>query len=140
MIVLPERSEFRTVLADIIVDVCRCDKELLLSDAPFESFIEHFDSLAMLEILLGIETRYDVSTEVLLPAEVRSQEEMMTVFPKNLSELVEHVYTVVEQLNTQEQEKALLGDTQAEHVEVETATIERVESEVKAADSSQVKP
>lgn len=108
MIVLPERAEFRTVLADIIVEVCRCEKEPLVNDEPFESFIEHYDSLAMLEILLGIEARYDVTTDDLLPAEVRTQEEMMAVFPKNLSELVDYVYKVVAKLNTAKEEEAQL--------------------------------
>lgn len=107
MIVLPERAEFRTVLADIIVEVCRCEKEPLVNDEPFESFIEHYDSLAMLEILLGIEARYDVTTDDLLPAEVRTQEEMMAVFPKNLSELVDYVYKVVAELNTVKEETQL---------------------------------
>ena len=104
MITLPERPELRAALAKIIAEVCRCDEDALLNDTPFSEIIEHYDSLAMLEILLGIEARFDISTDDMLPPEYRTQEEVAELFPKTLDELADHTYNVVARLNKEEQE------------------------------------
>ena len=117
MITLPERPELRAALAKIIAEVCRCDEEALLKDTPFSDIIEHYDSLAMLEILLGIEARFDISTDDMLPPEYRTQEEVAELFPKTLDELADHTYNVAARLNKEEQEKAAAVETAASTTE-----------------------
>ncbi|MGO3891564.1 MAG: acyl carrier protein [Paenalcaligenes sp.] len=117
MITLPERPELRAALAKIIAEVCRCDEEALLKDLPFSEIIEHYDSLAMLEILLGIEARFDVTTDDMLPPEYRTQEEVADLFPKTLDELADHTYNVAARLNKEEQEKAEAAESAASTTE-----------------------
>ena len=117
MITLPERPELRAALAKIIAEVCRCDEEALLKDTPFSEVIEHYDSLAMLEILLGIEARFDVTTDDMLPPEYRTQEEVADLFPKTLDELADHTYNVAARLNKEEQEKAEAAESTASTTE-----------------------
>ena len=117
MITLPERPELRAALAKIIAEVCRCDEEALLKDTPFSDIIEHYDSLAMLEILLGIEARFDISTDDMLPPEYRTQEEVAELFPKTLDELADHTYNVAARLNKEEQEKAAAVEAAASTTE-----------------------
>ncbi len=100
-IILPARAELTSAVADIIAEVCHCDRQALLEGRPFAEVIEHYDSLAMLEILLGIETQYDVSTAAMLPADYRSEEDLAEVFPKNLVELIDKIYFVAQTINAQ---------------------------------------
>src|SRR4051794_38422606 len=105
MITLPDKSRLREDLAKIIAETCRCEPQALLENKVFTEVIEHFDSLAMLEVLLGIESEYGILTDDLLPNDYRTQEEIIEYFPKNLDELVEHLYRVSSQLNDKNVEK-----------------------------------
>ncbi|MFV0284186.1 MAG: phosphopantetheine-binding protein [Castellaniella sp.] len=105
---LPDPSVLRTELAEIIASVCRCDPEPLLQDEPFTAVASEFDSLAVLETLLEIESRYHIETDDMVPVdpEVGAQE-ILGIFPQNLSELVS--YTQVVASRVQQREAALAG-------------------------------
>lgn len=96
---LPEDSILRDKLAAIIADVCRCEPAPLLEDQQFSAVITQFDSLAILEILLEIETEFHIQTDDMLPKdhEVGAQE-ITSIFPSNLSGLIAYMHQVVERL------------------------------------------
>lgn len=97
--VLPDDSILREKLAAIIADVCRCEPAALLEDRPFASVITQFDSLAILEILLEVETQFDVPTDEMLPADhAAGAQEITSVFPSDLSALVAYMHKVVERM------------------------------------------
>jgi len=87
----------REKLATIIAATCRCEREPLLEDQEFSAVITQFDSLAILEILLEIETEFGLTTDEMLPThhDVGAQE-FTSVFPKNLSALIVYMHEVVE--------------------------------------------
>ena len=92
---LPGLSVQREKLASIIADVCRCESAPLLADQDFSVVITQFDSLAILEILLEIETEYHIPTDEMLPADhAQGAQEIATIFPKNLSELIVYMQDV----------------------------------------------
>jgi acyl carrier protein len=103
---LPDTPEFRARLAEIIAEVCRCDPEPLLRDEPFTAAAPEFDSLAVLEILLEVETTYHIETDDMVPVnpEVGSQE-ILNIFPQNLSEFVAYTQKVASRV--QQREEAL---------------------------------
>lgn len=91
---LPDREQLRVTLAKVIAETCRCDAAALLRDDPFTTVIENFDSLYMLEIMLGIEVEYGLSADDLLPRDYTTSEELAEFFPINLTELAEHIEKV----------------------------------------------
>lgn len=94
--VLPADSELREKLADIVARVCSCERAPLLEDQPFETIITQFDSLAVLEILLEIEAVYGIETDEMLPVDQDAgSQELLSVFPTNLSELARYMREVV---------------------------------------------
>ncbi|AZY49140.1 hypothetical protein C0J09_08275 [Bordetella avium] len=94
--VLPEDAVLRGKLAKIIAGVCRCEPEPLLDDQPFTTVITQFDSLAILEILLEVETEFHIATDEMLPSDPASNTtEITAVFPANLSALVSYMHEVV---------------------------------------------
>lgn len=85
---LPDTPVLREKLAAIIARTCRCEPAPLLDNHAFASVIEQFDSLAILEILLEIETEFGLSTDEMLPAEHHvGAQEFTSVFPRNLDDL-----------------------------------------------------
>ena len=91
----PNLSVQREKLASIIADVCRCESAPLLEDQDFSAVITQFDSLAILEILLEIETEYHIPTDEMLPVEhATGAQEITNIFPKNLSELIVYMQDV----------------------------------------------
>jgi len=94
--VLPDTPELREKLAEIIARVCKCEPEPLLEDKPFTTVIEQFDSLAVLEILLEIETVYGIETDEMLPVDQETgAQELTSAFPTNLSELIVYMHDVL---------------------------------------------
>ena len=93
---LPDAPVLRKQLATIIARTCRCEPQPLLEDQEFGSVITQFDSLAVLEILLEIETEFGLTTDEMLPTnhDVGTQE-VMNVFPVNLSALIIYMRDVV---------------------------------------------
>jgi len=97
--VLPDDAILREKLADIISDVCRCDRGPLLNDEPFSAVITQFDSLAILEILLEIETLFSIPTDEMLPADhAVGAQEITSVFPSDLSALIVYMRKVVDRM------------------------------------------
>ncbi|MGE8604382.1 acyl carrier protein [Bordetella trematum] len=95
-IVLPDEPELRQKLAEIIARVCRCEPEPLLEDQEFSAVVTQFDSLAVLEILLEVETEYGIQTDEMLPVDQEmGAQEITNIFPKNLSELIVYMHEVV---------------------------------------------
>lgn len=94
--VLPDTPVLREKLAEIIARVCNCEQQPLLADKDFSTVIEQFDSLAILEILLEIESTYGIETDEMLPVDQEmGTQEMTNVFPANLSELVVYMHEVL---------------------------------------------
>lgn len=94
-IVLPDTPELREKLAEIIARVCRCEPGPLLEDQDFSAVITQFDSLAVLEILLEVETEYGIETDEMLPVDQQTgMQEITNIFPKNLSELIVYIHEV----------------------------------------------
>lgn len=94
--VLPDTAQLREKLAEIIARVGQCEPEPLLEDQDFSAVVAQFDSLAVLEILLEVETEYGIETDEMLPVDQdKGAEELLSVFPKNLSELVVYMHEVV---------------------------------------------
>lgn len=94
--VLPDTPELREKLAEIIARVCKCEPEPLLEDQAFSTVIEQFDSLAVLEILLEIETVYGIETDEMLPVDQETgAQELTSAFPTNLSELIVYMHDVL---------------------------------------------
>lgn len=95
MDVLPDTPQLRDALAGIIARTCRCEAEPLLEDQEFATVITQFDSLAILEILLEIETTFGLTTEEMLPTQhdVGAQE-FTSVFPADLSALAAYMHQV----------------------------------------------
>uniref|UniRef100_UPI003340A066 acyl carrier protein n=1 Tax=Castellaniella defragrans TaxID=75697 RepID=UPI003340A066 len=93
---LPDTPILREKLAAIIARTSRCEPEPLLEDQEFASVIAQFDSLAILEILLEIETEYGLTTDEMLPThhDVGAQE-FTSVFPKNISALIIYMHEVM---------------------------------------------
>ncbi|OZI77304.1 acyl carrier protein [Bordetella genomosp. 12] len=97
-IALPATDELRQKLAEIVARVCNCDPQPLLDDQPFSSAVEQFDSLAVLEILLEIEKTYGIDTDEMLPVdEEAGAQEMTSIFPANLSALIDYMHDVIAQ-------------------------------------------
>ena len=97
--VLPDPQVLREKLAAIIANVCRCEPEPLLEDQEFSAVITQFDSLAILEILLEIETDFHIQTDDMLPTDhAVGAQEITTVFPNNLSALIVYMHEVVERV------------------------------------------
>lgn len=97
--VLPDDAVLREKLAAIIADVCRCEPGPLLADEPFSSVITQFDSLAILEILLEVETQFNIATDDMLPRDhAIGAQEITSVFPADLSALIVYMHKVVERL------------------------------------------
>ncbi len=104
-IVLPDDTELRQKLAEIIARVCRCEPEPLLEDQEFSAVVTQFDSLAVLEILLEVETEYGIETDEMLPVDQEmGAQEITNIFPKNLSELIVYMHEVVERRPQREAE------------------------------------
>jgi len=94
---LPDTPKLREKLATIIATTCRCEREPLLEDQEFSAVITQFDSLAILEILLEIETEFGLTTDEMLPTHHDlGAQEFTSVFPKNLSALIVYMHEVVE--------------------------------------------
>jgi|GEM_PF-5582135 len=94
--VLPEDSALREKLAEIIARVCRCEPGPLLEDKEFSTVIEQFDSLAVLEILLEIETVYGIETDEMLPVDQETgSQELTSAFPTTLTELIAYMHAVI---------------------------------------------
>ncbi|MBV7483491.1 acyl carrier protein [Bordetella sp. BOR01] len=93
---LPDTPILREQLATIIARTCRCESASLLQDQEFAEVITQFDSLAILEILLEIETEFGLTTDEMLPTnhEMGAQE-VMSVFPGNLSALIVYMHEVM---------------------------------------------
>lgn len=97
--VLPDPQIMREKLAAIIANVCRCEPGPLLEDQEFSAVITQFDSLAILEILLEIETEFHIQTDDMLPTDhAAGGQEIMSVFPSNLSALIAYMHEVVERV------------------------------------------
>lgn len=117
---LPDTPELREKLAEIIANVCRCDKEPFLRDEPFTSVAIEFDSLAVLEILLEIETLYHIETDDMVPVDPEAgSQEVLGVFPQNLSELVAYTQEVAHRVL--QREAALAGQEPAEALQARHA-------------------
>jgi acyl carrier protein len=100
---LPDAPELRVKLAEIIAGVCRCDPDPLLRDEPFTAAAVEFDSLAVLEILLEVETLYHIETDDMVPVDPEAgSQEILGVFPQNLSELVAYVQEVANRVRQRE--------------------------------------
>lgn len=98
-LVLPDDSVLAENLAVIIADVCRCEAGPLLDDQQFSTVITQFDSLAILEILLEIETQFGIPTDEMLPADhAAGAQEITTVFPSDLSALIVYMRKVAERM------------------------------------------
>lgn len=94
--VLPDDSILREKLAAIIADVCRSEPAPLLEDQSFSAVITQFDSLAILEILLEVETQFNIPTDEMLPADhATGAQEITSVFPSDLSALIVYMHKVV---------------------------------------------
>lgn len=94
---LPDTPILREKLAAIISQTCRCEPEPLLEDQEFASVITQFDSLAILEILLEIETEFGLTTDEMLPTNhAVGAQEFTSVFPKNLSGLIVYMHAVMQ--------------------------------------------
>jgi acyl carrier protein len=94
--VLPDDPELREKLAEIIARVCKCDPAPLLEDKEFSTVIEQFDSLAVLEILLEIETVYGIETDEMLPVDQETgAQELTSAFPTNITELIAYMHDVI---------------------------------------------
>lgn len=97
--VLPDDAILREKLAAIIADVCRCEPAPLLNDEPFSAAIAQFDSLAILEVLLEVETQFNIPTDEMLPADhAAGAQEITSVFPSDLSALIVYMHKVVERM------------------------------------------
>ncbi|WP_050462845.1 hypothetical protein [Herbaspirillum autotrophicum] len=53
-------DEVKNQMATLVSEYMGIDRELVLSGKKFDTLIEHFDSLAMVEIQLLLEKHYDV--------------------------------------------------------------------------------
>ncbi|EHK68224.1 acyl carrier protein [Achromobacter arsenitoxydans] len=96
---LPDDAVLRARLAAIIANVCRCEPAPLLEDQPFYAVITQFDSLAILEILLEIETEFHIPTDEMLPKDHASgAQEITSAFPGDLSELMAYMRIVAGRL------------------------------------------
>lgn len=122
--VLPDDAVLRARLADIIANVCRCEPAPLLEDQPFSVVITQFDSLAILEILLEIETEFQIPTDEMLPRDHASgAQEITSVFPGNLSELIVYMRMVAARIALGPEEgsaaarMALAAERRAAHTE-----------------------
>lgn len=94
-IVLPDTPTLRVELAEIIARVCNCEAGPILDDQEFSTVIAQFDSLAVLEILLEIETAYGIETDEMLPVDQETgAQELTSAFPSNLSELITYIHEV----------------------------------------------
>ncbi|MGO3740628.1 acyl carrier protein [Kerstersia sp.] len=95
-IAIENTPEVRERLARIIAETCRCDAEPLLEGMPFASVIEQFDSLAMLEILLAIETELGVDSESLMRRADSETVNLEETFPEDLSSLIQLMKVVLD--------------------------------------------
>ncbi|WP_407848876.1 acyl carrier protein [Bordetella petrii] len=92
---LPESGLLREKLAAIIAATCRCEPAPLLEDQEFGAVVAQFDSMAVLEILLEIETEFGLTTDEMLPTDHNlGAQEITSVFPKNLSGLMAYMQEV----------------------------------------------
>jgi len=92
---LPDTPVLRDRMATIIATVCRCEPGPLLDGQAFSAVIMQFDSLAILEILLEVETEFHIQTDDMLPLDhATGAQEITSVFPKDLSELIAYMRVV----------------------------------------------
>lgn len=104
MITLPSKEQIKEPLAKLIAETCHCDFEPILAGKPFADVMEHYDSLAMLEILLSIEAEYEINSDDMLPRDYMNEHDLVENFPKNLGELIDKMYEVVDFLNSKKEQ------------------------------------
>lgn len=101
---LPDDAALREKMASIIAQVCRCEPGPLLEDQEFSAVITQFDSLAVLEILLEVETEFHIQTDDMLPLDhTTGAQEITTVFPKNLSQLIVYMREVAARVTARQE-------------------------------------
>ncbi len=101
---LPDTPELREKMAEIIANVCRCERQPLLDDEPFSAVITQFDSLAILEVMLEVETIYHIQTDDMLPLDPeKGAQDILSTFPENLSALVVYMREVAARVQEREQ-------------------------------------
>jgi acyl carrier protein len=94
--VLPDTPSLRRELAEMIAKICNCEAAPLLEDQEFSLVIAHFDSLSVLEIMIEIDRLYGIETEEMLPEDQGAGgQEMLSTFPRNLTELTDFLAHVV---------------------------------------------
>jgi len=77
-------DEVKNQMATLVSEYMGIDRELVLSGKKFDTLIEHFDSLAMVEIQLLLEKHYDV--------ELNFEGVDKEAFPTDIDELADGFY------------------------------------------------
>ncbi|MGV2864845.1 acyl carrier protein [Achromobacter sp. AGC39] len=104
---LPEDPQLRETLATIISSIGRCDRDALLEGKPFVQVMSDFDSILILEILLEVETEFQITTDDMLPTDGAYQpQEITNSFPEDLNSLMAYMRAVVARIDAARQEAA----------------------------------
>lgn len=98
-VAIENTPEVRQRLARIIAETCRCEAGPLLDGKPFAAVIDLFDSLAMLEILLAMETELGIESEAVIRSAQSENVNLEEVFPVDLDGLIHLLQVVLAQKN-----------------------------------------